>query len=234
MGRTSSTASSGTDFGIVGKTQVMGDHQRVEPTDAEWVRASLVDAGAFSVLFDRHAGSVHRYVAKRVGRDVAEDLVGETFATAFRSRDRFDLTRPDARPWLFGIATNLIRHHWRSEDRRVRRERAAGGVRPAGDPSEDVLSRLFFRSQSAPIARALGQLDAASLDVLLLVAGPGLSYEEVARTLDIPVGTVRSRLSRARRLLRLHLGEPGYHLEGHGPDDRVPAEPPAATRKGSP
>jgi RNA polymerase sigma factor (sigma-70 family) len=207
----------------------MGTTDRVVPTDADVVRASLTDPGAFAALFDRHAGSVHRYVAKRVGRDDAEDLVGETFATAFRSRNDFDLNRPDARPWLFGIATNLVRHHWRSEGRRMRRERAAEPLEPIGDPADEASSSLFFRGHAAPIAMALSHLDAASLDVLLLVAGPGLTYDQVSIALGVPVGTVRSRLARARRLVRAHLGEPGRYL-----DDHVPTDLPSAATEGLP
>ncbi len=192
---TSYLPQSRTQFRSAGKTQTMGDIERVVPTDADVVRASLTDPGAFAGLFDRHAGSVYRYVAKRVAREDAEDLVGDTFATAFCSRKRFDLTRPNARPWLFGIATNLVHHHWRSEERRIRRERAAHPIEPIGDPADEALSRLFFQGQAAPITRALARLDGASLDVLLLVAGPGLTYDEVALALDVPVGTVRSRLA---------------------------------------
>jgi len=214
-----------TKFRSAGKTQLMGDIERVVPTDADVVLASLTDPGAFAGLFDRHAGSVNRYVAKRVAREDAEDLVGETFATAFCSRERFDLTRPNARPWLFGIATNLVHHHWRSEERRIRRERAAHPIEPIGDPADEALSRLFFQGQAAPIARALARLDGASLDVLLLVAGQGLTYDEVAVALDVPVGTVRSRLARARRLVRADLGESEHYLDDHGLMD----QPSAAT-----
>ena len=207
----------------------MGDLDRAELDDAQVVRASLTDPGAFATLFYRHAGSVHRYVAKRVGPADAEDLVGETFATAFRSRPGFDLGRSDARPWLFGIATNLVHRHWRTEGRRLRREGAAPVVVAIGDPAEEASSTVFFQGQAEPIARALGRLDPAHLDVLLLVAGPGFTYEEVALALDIPVGTVRSRLSRARRLLREQLGEPGPYF-----DDYESAELPSAATEGSP
>jgi RNA polymerase sigma-70 factor (ECF subfamily) len=155
--------------------------------------------------------------------------VGETFATAFRSRGRFDLTRPNARPWLFGIATNLVHHHWRSEERRIRRERAAHPIEPIDDPADEALSRLFFQGQAAPIARALARLDGASLDVLLLVAGPGLTYDEIAVALDVPIGTVRSRLARARRLVRADLGASGHYLDDHGRMDL-----PSAATEGSP
>ncbi|HEX3841539.1 MAG TPA: RNA polymerase sigma factor [Acidimicrobiales bacterium] len=208
----------------------MGDTERAEATDALQIEASLTRPDAFAALFDRHSGHLHRYISKRVGRRDVEDLVGETFAVAFRSRRTYDLTRPDARPWLFGIATNLVRHHWRSEGRRLRREGTAMPiVEDYENPSEEAVSNVFFRAHAEPIARALGQLDDVYLDVLLLVAGPGFSYEEVSVALGIPVGTVRSRLSRARRQLRELLGASGQYL-----DEESPAEAPSNSTEGPP
>jgi RNA polymerase sigma-70 factor (ECF subfamily) len=197
----------------------MGDPEQAEVTDAQQIEASLTNPDAFAALFDRHAGPLHRYILKRVGRPDAEDLVGETFVVAFRSRRTYDLSRPDARPWLFGIATNLVRHHWRSEGRRLRREGAAASmVDDYGDPSEEAVSNVFFQGHSELIARALGQLDDAYLDVLLLAAGPGFSYEEISIAMGIPVGTVRSRLSRARQQLRELLGVSGQYLDEESPE----------------
>jgi RNA polymerase sigma factor (sigma-70 family) len=196
---------------------------RTEVTDAAQIEASLSNPEAFTVLFDRHAGPLHRYIVTLVGRPHAEDLVGETFATAFRSRRDYDLRRPDARPWLFGIATNLARHHWRSETRRRTRDGVAASlVDTCGDHSEEAVSNVFFRGQAEVIAHALAQLDDGYLDVLLLVAGPGFSYEEVSIALGIPVGTVRSRLSRARRQLRELLGAAGQYLDEGSQDEHPP------------
>lgn len=193
---------------------MMGDREPGDGSDADLIRDSLVDPEVFAAIFERHAPSVHRYLTKRVGQESAEDLVGETFATAFRSRRTFDLSRPDARPWLFGIATNSVRHHWRSEARRQRRtQRVAGQSRTLPDPSDEIVTAAWFRSRSEPLAQALAQIDSSYLDVLLLVAGPGLTYDEVAVALDIPVGTVRSRLARARKQLRELLGDSGQYLD---------------------
>jgi len=192
---------------------MMRDREPGGGSDADQIRGSLSDPEAFAVLFERHAGPVHRYLKKRVGSVAAEDLAGETFATAFRSRVNYDLSRPDARPWLFGIATNLANHHWRSEGRRRHRELAAGvKTGPWLDPSEEAVSHAFFEGHAEPIAQALAHLDGPHLDVLLLVAGPGFTYEEVAVALDVPIGTVRSRLSRARHQLRELLGTSGQYL----------------------
>lgn len=185
-------------------------------SDADQIRESLVDPDAFSRLFDRYGGSVQRYLSRRVGMSAAEDLVGETFAAAFRSRRSYDLGYADARPWLFGIATNLTRHYWRSEGRRLAREAKASHMPlPAVEPdtSDGVAERLFFEALGTPIVEALAQLDPDQHDVVLLLAGPGLSYEEISVALGIPVGTVRSRLSRARRQLRELLGDVGQYLD---------------------
>ncbi|HEY1651067.1 MAG TPA: RNA polymerase sigma factor [Acidimicrobiales bacterium] len=203
----------------------MGDGDQAELTDARHIEVSLVDPYAFAILFERHAGSVHRYLIKRVGLDNAEDLLGETFVTAFRARSSYDLSRSDARPWLFGIATNHARHFWRSEVRRQSRDTAGMTGATQHDHSDEATARAFFSSQEGAVAQALAQLDDAHLDVLLLVAGPGFTYEEVSASLGIPVGTVRSRMSRTRRRLRELLGGSEHYLEGPPPAEGASASP---------
>jgi RNA polymerase sigma-70 factor (ECF subfamily) len=162
---------------------------------------------------------VHRYLVKRVGPDNAEDLLAETFVTAFRARRAYDLVRVDARPWLFGIATNHARHYWRSELRRQSRGSVGLNEGTALDHSDEAVSSVYFSSQSGDVAQALAQLDDAHLDVLLLIAGPGLTYEEVSEALGIPIGTVRSRMSRARQRLRELLGGSRQYLDGDPPTE---------------
>jgi RNA polymerase sigma-70 factor (ECF subfamily) len=86
-------------------------------TDAEVIEVSLREPERFAVLYDRHHQAIHRYIARRLGRDRADDLMSETFLIAFGRRDHYDLSYSSARPWLFGIATNLIGQHRRAEDR---------------------------------------------------------------------------------------------------------------------
>ena len=155
-------------------------------TDAQIVQLSLADPSVFAALFERHASSVHRYLLKRVGPQNAEDLVGETFVAAFRSRTNYDVSSADARPWLFGIATHLIQHHWRSETRRRSREVSSPGDSFSQDHGDEVSQEVFYSSQGSTIAQALAYLDDAHRDVLLLIAGPGFSYEEVSQALGIP------------------------------------------------
>src|SRR5919201_6732319 len=88
-------------------------------TDAQAIGASLADPEVFTVLFDRHFTAVHRYVQRRVGTDLADEVAAETFTRAFDERRRYDTSRADAKPWLLGIAANLLRRHWRSERRRL-------------------------------------------------------------------------------------------------------------------
>ena len=103
----------------------IGQDRAVEtrPTDAELIAASASDPRSFAAIFDRHFADIDRYLARRVGASLAADLAADTFAIAFRSRARYDPSASDARPWLFGIAANLLRHHWRTERRRLRFER---------------------------------------------------------------------------------------------------------------
>ncbi len=199
----------------------MGGGDQPEPTDARHIELSLTSPHAFTALFERHAGSVHRYLVKRVGAQNAEDLLGETFVTAFRSRGAYDLRRSDARPWLFGIATNHSRHFWRTESRRQSRSLARLGDATVSDYSDEATSRVLLASQEGVVAQALGKLDDAHLDVLLLIAGPGFTYEEVSVALGIPVGTVRSRMSRARQRLRELLGGSWQYLDGEPPTEEI-------------
>jgi RNA polymerase sigma factor (sigma-70 family) len=174
-------------------------------TDGELIAQSSTAADAFHELFDRHFKTVHRYLARRVGRDRADDLASDTFTVAFTRRATFRTDATDARPWLLGIATNLLMNERRAEQR-----------------SLEVVDRI--RAQPVPpvaqladgldheVASALAELDPDQRDVLLLFAWGELSYEEIAVALTMPVGTVRSRMSRARSHLRRRL-EPSVRSE---------------------
>jgi RNA polymerase sigma-70 factor (ECF subfamily) len=180
--------------------------------DGDLVATSLSDPQRFALLFDRHVRVVHRYVSSRIRPDDVDDVVSETFVIAFRTRSRYDRAYADARPWLLGIATNVLRHHHRSEGRRLARLRT--GARAAEldfDPAESVIATIDQATQTDRIARALTRLDNRYRDVLLLAASADLTYDEIARALGVPVGTVRSRLSRGRRRLRELLTEGGQH-----------------------
>ncbi|MFE9103871.1 RNA polymerase sigma factor [Actinomadura geliboluensis] len=173
--------------------------------DAALIERSLREPEVFAALYDRHAPAVHRYVRRRLGDQAADDVVAETFLAAFRRRGRYDPDRPDALPWLYGIAANLIGKHRRSETRMLR-ALARTGADPVTDPMEGADTRVSASASSRALAGALAGLSARDRDVLLLVAWADLSYQQVAEALSIPLGTVRSRLNRARRKVREALG----------------------------
>lgn len=169
-------------------------------SDSAVISRSADAPDAFETIFDRHFDAVHRYVARRAGRDRADDLASQTFVVAFSRRATFRPEASDARPWLFGIATKLLANDRRAEQRLLETYgRLSGDARDAVAGSAD---------SDRDVAAALAQLDPAQRDVLLLHAWGELSYEEIADALDIPVGTVRSRLSRARASLQAALAQP--------------------------
>ncbi|MBB4777731.1 RNA polymerase sigma factor [Actinomadura livida] len=174
--------------------------------DADLIRSSLADPEAFAALFDRYSAMLFRYVSRRLGPEAAEDIVGETFLAAFSRRHRYDAAQRDARPWLFGIATKLVARHHRTEAARYRALRRSPVDGPVEGPADRVAAGVTAAASRPMLAEALAGLPRRDLDVLLLVAWGDLAYDEVARALGIPVGTVRSRLNRARRKVREALG----------------------------
>jgi len=177
------------------------------PSDAEVIGRSLNEPEAFGLIYDRHAATVLRFLGRRVGAEVAEGLVGEVFRIAFERRKTFDASRVTALPWLYGIGSNLLLKHRRAEARRLRANArmAAAGEAPdkrAGAAALDA--RLLFPR----VADAIDALPDGEREALLLFAWEDLSYQSVAEALELPIGTVRSRLNRARAQLR-ELLEPG-------------------------
>lgn len=179
--------------------------------DGQLITASVADPAMFAEIFDRHYGELHRYLRRQVGADLAADLAADTFVTAFARRDSYRVDSADARPWLYGIAHNLVRNHQRQQRRRL----AAfirHGVQPLADADSDAQfamadARADSAAISARLAKALAAMAYGDREVLMLFAWADMSYAEVAQTLSIPVGTVRSRLNRARRELRAALEE---------------------------
>jgi RNA polymerase sigma-70 factor (ECF subfamily) len=167
------------------------------------------------VVFDRHAAEIYRYCARRIGTDAVDDAVADTFAIAYERRGRFDTSRASALPWLYGIATNVLRRYRAAEAR----HRAL--VPHEGEAAqESTADRAVAMADAGTAIRALaGELDKISRrqrDVLYLYAA-GLTYADIATALNIPIGTVMSRLNRARTRLRtalLGLGITNAVLEG--------------------
>jgi RNA polymerase sigma factor (sigma-70 family) len=191
--------------------------------DGELIAGSVADPALFAEVFDRHHGELYRYLRRQVGTDVAADLAAETFVTAFARRGTYRPQSTDARPWLYGIAHNLLRNH-----RRQQRRRLSAYARHGAEPVADMAAEAEFaladaRADSVAVTARLEQVLARMPDrdreVLQLFAWADMSYAEVAQALGIPLGTVRSRLNRARRELRALLeNDPPQELLGerHG------------------
>lgn len=170
-------------------------------TDAQLIRRSRNEPGLFEVIFDRHYDMVRVYAQRRVGTDNGEEIAAGTFEQAFTQRDRFDTdTFRSARPWLIGIANNLIRRHARREE--VRRRHWPVSIAMDRSAWEPDLDRLEARERGPAIRSALAALSEDDRETFLLVVLADLSYEDVAQIVGVPTGTVRSRINRVRRRLR--------------------------------
>lgn len=179
---------------------------------AQYESGAGLATGDFADVYERYFADIHRYIAGRLGRDVADDIAADTFVIALRKLGGFDARRGPVRAWLYGIATNLVAQHRRAEQRRYR---ALAHARPAeaADGHEDrVTSRVAAQGMQAPLAKALASLSQKERDVLLLVALAGLSHQEISEALGIPYGTVGSRLNHARMKIRAM-------VEWEGPND---------------
>lgn len=155
------------------------------------------------MIFERHFSAVFGFVGASTAADKADDIASEVFVRAFRDRDRYNPEYKSAKPWLFGIAANLIADHYRSQARQSRAYRRVF-ARDAGDAGfeDDVSGRVDAQAVSPLLHRAMGSLRSQERAVVTLFVLENMSYTEVAAALEIPEGTVRSRLSRARRRLR--------------------------------
>jgi RNA polymerase sigma-70 factor (ECF subfamily) len=207
----------------IGKEQVMAH----APTDASVIASSLTEPERFAAIFDRHFATVFRFAERRIGRDQAGEVASETFARGFAKRGSFRPEAVDALPWLLGIASKLILHERRRFVRYLAAvERVSTEIRTV-DQEADLGSadrRLDAPRDWARVRAALLTLSDTDRELLLLVAWDELSYEEAATVLELPLGTVRSKLHRAKARLR-ELLEPN----GRTPDDRHIPIPKEAT-----
>jgi RNA polymerase sigma-70 factor (ECF subfamily) len=173
-------------------------------SDGEAIAVSLVEPRAFGLIYERHFPVIHGYLRRRFDDQLADELTAQTFLVAFDNRAHFDQERADARPWLFGIAGNLAHRHRRSE---LRELRAIATLTPErGAPLEGVEARVDAERLRGALARSLADLPAEEADVLRLLVWAELDQPEIADALAIPLGTVKSRLSRARGRLQSALG----------------------------
>lgn len=188
-------------------------------TDSEAIARSVEDPTAFGLLFERHARSVHRYLARRAGPDVADEVLSEVFLVSFQRRESFDGRSPSALPWLLGIATVLLRAHAKKEGRHLRAAARAAEVEAHDGGLERALDLQDASSRMRQTLDHLRHLPSIDRDVLLLYVWGELTYDEVAKSLEIPVGTVRSRLNRVRRELRRLESAPEGKESSHGRAD---------------
>jgi RNA polymerase sigma factor (sigma-70 family) len=191
-------------------------------TDGELIARSRAEPLVFAEIFDRHHDELYRYVRRRVGPVLAADIASETFVTAFARRGAYRSDCDSARPWLYGIAHNLLRSQSRRERRQLLAYERHGAVPETDRAASEAFSEADYRADSAAgtseVARILARLSARDRDVLLMYAWAEMSYAEIASALRIPVGTVRSRLNRARRQFRRPDSEISSYLvgEAHG------------------
>ncbi|MGI5185171.1 RNA polymerase sigma factor [Dactylosporangium sp. CA-152071] len=179
------------------------------------VRIRAGDADAFGALFDEHADAVHRHAVWSTGDPAhAEDVVSLTFLEAWRIRETLHPDGGSLRPWLLGIATNVLRNRRRA----ARRHRDALSRLPLRDTvpdfADEVIARMHDADQLAAAVAALRALSRADREVFLLCVWSELDYASAAEALGVPVGTVRSRLSRARTRLRALTQQPDSVEQG--------------------
>ena len=162
---------------------------------------------SFDAAFTAEFPPLHRYLARRVGASAADDLAAETFIVAFRNWGKLDPERA-VRPWLYGIAANVMRHHWRKE-RRMLRAYARTGLDPVFAEDDEAVERADAGGRRRELAEMLATLSRDEREILLLHAWAGLTDTEIAEALGLPIGTMKSRFSRTREKLRNQLGEVG-------------------------
>ncbi len=173
-------------------------------TDSMLIARSLCGTPeAFVEIVRRHEVAIHGYLSRRAGSQAADDLLGEVWVRAFGARHGYDTSYDDARPWLYGIARNVLRAHWRTGRRNIDLDAPDETL----DPWDEVIDRLDSAASARALTLAVSNLPAVERDVLLLVAWEQMTPAEAAIALSIPPGTARSRLHRARETLRNILAE---------------------------
>jgi RNA polymerase sigma factor (sigma-70 family) len=173
-------------------------------SDAAVIARSIEDPDAFGEIFDRYYEQIRRFAVSRLGPTNGPEVASQTFVTAFRRRGDYDPAYPDCKYWLYGIALNHIRSLSRRARRAADRELLAAMRQPVEDhgPEAEVVDRIDAVEEAERVRRALSSLSAKLREPLELLCWEELSYEEIADLLGVPVGTVRSRISRARGRIR--------------------------------
>ena len=180
--------------------------------DEALLRASAAgEKAAFGELYERHARAIYNYLFRRLANwSEAEDLTAVVFLEAFRRRNDVVVLDGKLLPWLYGIATNVLRNRrralWRHRDLMARLSAEPARAAP------DMAARAEAADQMRSVLTRIATLPRKQQDVVALCVWSQLSYEEAAAALDVPVGTVRSRLARARAAV-VELGDAPRHVE---------------------
>jgi RNA polymerase sigma-70 factor (ECF subfamily) len=200
---------------LAGNLVVLPGHEKaMDPSDADlWTRSRAGDRDAFGTLFERYGKAIYNYCFRRTGSWAsAEDILSLVFIEAWRRRDQ-DLPPDKVLPWLYGIATNVVRNQRRSERRYAAALNRVPAVRVEPDFAGTSDERVDDEWQTQGALNLLRKLPQREQDAFVLCAWMELSYEDAAIALRVPVGTVRSRLSRARTRLR-ELNSGSGHEQG--------------------
>lgn len=190
-------------------------------SDAEVIALSLDDGEKFVELYERHSSRLFSYLSRRFPDALAQDLTSETFVTAFENRRRFDQSYADAAPWLFGIAANVSRRHFREEVKQLKLASHGGLALVEPDSVGETDDRVDAASSATALTAAIASMSDPQREVLTLWVWGDLKYEEIAVALDVPIGTVRSRLARARTDLRAALNPADVSISEESPKEEA-------------
>lgn len=189
---------------------------------ALWQGIANGDADAFGSLYERYANAIYNYCLRRVGnRALAEDLTSIVFLEVLRKR-RAAIDARLGKAWLYGVATNVLRNTKRSQRRHASALARLSLEERVHDFADDTLARLDSERALSHVVLGLNKLPKHERETFALCVLADLSYEETAAALGVPVGTIRSRMSRARSRLRQFNREAGYRfdeLESEGDND---------------
>jgi len=189
-----------------------------EQSDRElWRLAADGESDAFGRLFERHAQAIYTFCFRRTADwNAAEDLTSVVFLEAWRRRE-VSLERDEVLPFLYGVAVNVLRNRGRSLRRHTAALARVPPPAPVADHADEVADRVDDERAMRRILGVVQQLHRRDLEVLELCVWAGMPYERAAQTLGIPIGTVRSRLSRARARLRELAASGGHESDEHAP-----------------